>query len=52
VTPFRSRSFSVDRYGFDGAYELAAQSRAEVIAEVEGYVGMTVIPKRFRPARE
>jgi hypothetical protein len=23
VKPFRSRSFSVDRYGFDGAYEFA-----------------------------
>ena len=36
VKPFRSRSFSVDRYGFDGAYELAVQARAEFVAEVEG----------------
>ena len=51
VKPFRSRSFSVDRYGFDGAYELAAQARAEFVAEVEGYVGVALIPKRFRPAQ-
>ena len=50
VTPFRSRSFSVDRYGFDGAYELAVQARAEFVAEVEGYVGVTMVPQRFRPA--
>ena len=49
VKPFRSRSFSVDRYGFDGAYELAVQARAEFVAEVEGYVGVTPIPERFRP---
>ena len=51
VKPFRSRSFSVDRYGFDGAYELAVQARAEFVAEVEGYVGLTPIPERFRPAK-
>ncbi len=50
VKPMRSRSFSVDRYGFDGAYELAVQARAEFVAEVEGYVGVTPIPERFRPA--
>ena len=51
VRPFRSRSFSVDRYGFDGAYELAVQARADFVAEVEGYVGVTPIPERFRPAK-
>jgi hypothetical protein len=50
VKPLRSRSFSVDRYGFEGAYELAVQARAEFVAEVEGYVGVTLIPKRFRAA--
>ena len=50
VRPFRSRSFSVDRYGFGGAYELAVQARADFVAEVEGYVGVTLIPERFRPA--
>lgn len=50
VKPFRSCSFSVDRYGFDGAYELAVQARAEFVAEVGGYVGVTPIPERFRPA--
>ena len=50
VKPFRSRSFSVGRYGFGGAYELAVQARAEFVAEVDGYVGVTMIPERFRPA--
>lgn len=50
VKPFRSRSFSVGRYGFDGAYELAVRARAEFVAEVNGYVGVTPIPERFRPA--
>ena len=50
VTPFRSRSFSVGRYGFDDAYALAVAARAEFVAEVEGYVGVTPIPGRFRPA--
>lgn len=49
VKPFRSRSYSVDRYGFDGAYELAVQARAAFVAEVEAYVGVTLIPERFRP---
>jgi len=49
VKPFRSRSFSVDRYGFDGAYALAVQARAEFVAQVEGYVGVTLIPERFWP---
>lgn len=51
VVPFRSRSFSVDRYGFDEAYELAVQVRAEFVAKVEGYVGVTPIPERFRPTK-
>lgn len=50
VKPFRSRSYSVERYGFDAAYELAVKARAEFVAEVEGYVGVTAIPIRFRPA--
>lgn len=50
IRPFRSRSFSVDRHGFDVAYELAVKARAEFVAEVEGYVGVTPIPERFRPA--
>ncbi len=49
VRPFRSRSFSVERYGFDTAYELAVRARAQFVAEVEGYVGVTPIPQRFRP---
>ena len=51
VRPFGSRSFSVDRYGLDGAYELGAQARAEFVAKVEGHVGVALIPKRFRPAQ-
>jgi len=50
VKPFRSRSFSVQRYGFDEAFALAVKARAEFVAEVEGYVGVTMIPDRFRPA--
>ncbi len=51
VKPFRSRTFSVDRYGFDVAYELAVQARTEFVAEVEGYFGVMPIPERFRPTR-
>jgi hypothetical protein len=51
VKPFRSRSFSVDPYGFGGAYELAVQARAEFVAQVEGYVGVSLVSERFRPAR-
>lgn len=47
--PWRSRSFSIDRYGYDAAYELAVAARAELVAQVEGYVGISPIPKRFRP---
>ena len=47
---FRSRSFSVARYGFDQAYALAVEARAEFVAQVEGYVGVRFIPERFRPA--
>jgi len=49
VKPFRSRSFSVDRYGFDGAYALAVQARARFVAETDGFFGVTPIPERFRP---
>ena len=48
--PFRSRSFSVDRYGFDEAFARAVQARLEFVAMVEGYVGVTPIQERFRPA--
>lgn len=50
LKPLRSRSFSVGRYGFEEAYALAVAARAEFVAEVEGYVGVTPIPERFRPA--
>jgi hypothetical protein len=50
IKPFRSRSFSIDRYGFDGAYNMAVKARAEFVAEVEWYIGVTPIPERFRPA--
>jgi hypothetical protein len=49
VKPMRTRSFSVDRYGFDVAYALAVKARAEFVAEVEGYVGVAQTPERFRP---
>jgi hypothetical protein len=49
VKPMRTRSFSVDRYGFDGAYAHAVKARAEFVAEVEGYVGVAQIPESFRP---
>lgn len=52
VKPFRPRSFSVDRYGYDGAYELAVQARAEFVAEVQGFFGVAPIPKRFRPGAQ
>jgi hypothetical protein len=51
VRPFRSRSFSVDRYGNDKAFALAVQARAEFVAQVEGYVGVAPIPKKFRAPR-
>lgn len=49
MKPFRSRSFSVGRYGFDEAFNLAVKARAEFVAVVEGYIGVTPIPQRFRP---
>jgi hypothetical protein len=49
VKPFRSRSFSVNRYGFDGAYELAVQARAEFVTQGRGFIGVAPIPERFRP---
>jgi len=49
VKPRRSRSFSVDRYGFDRAYALAVQARAEFVTEADGFFGVTPIPERFRP---
>ena len=49
VRPFRSRSFSVDRYGFDGAYALAVEARAQFVAETIGFIGVAPIPERFRP---
>jgi len=50
VKPLRSRSFLVERYGFDDAFALAVKARAEFVAKVEGYIGVTLIPERFRPA--
>lgn len=47
--PWRSRSFLVDRYGYDAAYELALEARVELVTSVEGYVGVAPIPKRFWP---
>jgi hypothetical protein len=44
-----TRSFSINRYGFDGAYALALQARAEFVAEVEGFIGVAPIPEPFRP---
>jgi hypothetical protein len=48
--PSRSRSFSIDRYGYDEAYLLAVEARQELLALAQGYVGIAPIPKRFRPA--
>ena len=50
VKPFRSRSFSVERYGFDEAFALAVKARAEFLADAGGYVGLTQVPERLRPA--
>ncbi len=50
VKPKRTRSFSIERHGFDHAFALAVKARAEFVAEVEGYVGVTPITERFRPA--
>lgn len=49
VKPFRSRSFSVDRYGHDEAFARAVQARSEFVLEVEGFIGVAPIPERFRP---
>ncbi len=35
--------------GYDEAFALAVQARAEFVAQVEGYVGVAPIPKKFRP---
>jgi len=52
VKPFHSRSFSIDRYGFDRAHALAVKARGESVAQAEGYVGVTQIPQRCRPAEQ
>jgi len=46
--PLRTRSFSVDRYGEDGAYELAVQAREEFLANVTGYLPLRLVPPRFQ----
>ena len=51
IKPRRTRSFAVERYGYDGAYGLAVQARAEFVKELDGYVGVAPIPERFRPKR-
>jgi hypothetical protein len=51
LKPFRSRSFSVARYGYDGAYELAVQARDELVAEVDGYIGVSRVSKKFRSSQ-
>jgi hypothetical protein len=48
--PWRSRSFSIDKYGYDDAYLLAVEARQELLALASGYVGVAPIPKRFRPS--
>ena len=49
VKPFRSRSFSIARYGSARAFALAVEARAEFVALALGYVGLTPIPKAFHP---
>lgn len=52
VKPSRSRSFSVDRWGFDEAFALAVKARAAFVADAEGCVGLTQVPVRLRPKRQ
>jgi hypothetical protein len=47
VKPFRSRSFSIERYGYDVAYALAVRARDEFVAEVEGYIGVGRLSRKF-----
>ena len=50
VKPYRSRSFSVTRYGHEAAYAMAVQAREEFVQMVAGYANISSVPKRFRPA--
>lgn len=49
VTPFRSKSFSVSRFGFDSAFNLAVEARATFVQGLSGYY-LHAVPESFRPA--
>lgn len=48
--PLRTRSFSVDRYGEDQAYQMAVQVREGFLQDAPGYLPIKSVPVQFRPA--
>lgn len=49
VKPFRSKSFSVVRFGFDAAYELAVEARESFVQGLHGYY-LPAVPDHLRPS--
>ena len=49
VTPFRSKSFSVTRFGFDAAFELAVEAREAFVQGLQGYY-LHAAPDHLRPS--
>lgn len=48
VKPFRSKSFSVSRFGFDAAFELAVEARQEFVQALQGYY-LHSVPLHLQP---
>lgn len=49
VKPARSKSFSVSRFGFDAAFELAVEARAAFVQELQGYY-LHAVPAHLQPS--
>lgn len=49
VKPFRSKSFSVSRFGFDAAFERAIEARKDFVAGLQGYY-LYAAPEHLRPS--
>ena len=48
VKPFRSKSFSVTRFGFDAAFDLAVEAREAFVQELQGYY-LHAVPTHLQP---
>ncbi len=48
VSPARKKSFSVKKFGYDKAYELAVSARKAFVAELDGYL-LRQVPEKYYP---